>query len=178
MIGDGRARRAVAVGAPLAVAALAYSLWWISDRLVYIGPFDRATFGWAMVVPVWLATPFVAALVWRSLSSRATLEAAGLVGVIVTGVAAVLLWRAVAYPGCENGAIRTSSEWVLPSLLIGAVVGGGIAASGLVAVRVLRAGPPVWAVVAGATTSFVTIFVAIAMFAMVASGPACQRPPV
>jgi len=33
------------VVAPLAVAAAAYVLWWVSDQLLYIGPFDRAAFG-------------------------------------------------------------------------------------------------------------------------------------
>lgn len=171
-------RLARGVLAPLAVIALAYGLWWLSDRLLYIGPLDRAAFGWAVVVPVWLSAPVVAALAWRSLSSRATVEAAVLLGLIVSGVAALLFWRSVAFPDCDNGAIRAPSEWVLPSLLLGVVIGGGVAASGLVAVRVLRTGHQWWAVVAGAATSFGMIWVSIAAFVMVALGPSCQRPPI
>jgi hypothetical protein len=171
-------RLASSVAAPLGVIALAYGLWWISDRLLYIGPLDRATFGWAVVIPIWLLAPFVAALAWRSLSSRTTMQAAVLFGAIVTGVSALLFWRAVAFLDCENGAIRTPTEWVVPSLVLGAVIGGGVAISGLVAVRILKGGHPWWALVAGATTSFAMFWVAVAVFATVASGPGCQRPPI
>ena len=37
---------------PLAVLGVVYAIWWISDRLVIIGPIDRATFGWLVVVPL------------------------------------------------------------------------------------------------------------------------------
>ena len=42
-------RLAIAMLTPLVGVALAYGLWWISDRLLYIGPLDRATFGWLVV---------------------------------------------------------------------------------------------------------------------------------
>ena len=171
-------RSVASVGAPLGVIALAYGLWWISDRLLYIGPLDRAAFGWSVVIPVWLIAPFVAAVVWRSLSSQATLRAAILLGAVVTGASALLFWRAVAFPDCENGAIWTPTDWVAPSLLLGAAIGGGVAVSGLVAVRILKGGHPWWALVAGAATSFAMFWVAVAVFATVASGPGCQRPPI
>ena len=39
--------RRIVVGAvlPLVVAGIAYLLWWISDRILYVGPLDRAAFG-------------------------------------------------------------------------------------------------------------------------------------
>ena len=171
-------RSATSVLAPLGAIALAYGLWWISDRLLTIGPLDRAAFGWVVVVPVWLAIPFVAAVVWRSLSPRATLGAAVMVGAIVSCVSASLFWRAVAFPDCANGAIRSPAEWVLASLLIGVVIGGGVAASGLVAVRILRGGHPWRALVAGAAASFAMVWLAVAAFAMLASTSVCQRPPL
>ncbi|MHB8958379.1 MAG: hypothetical protein ACYDAN_01980 [Candidatus Limnocylindrales bacterium] len=42
----------VATAVPLAVAGLAHALWSVSDRLGYIGPLDKAAFGWAVVIPV------------------------------------------------------------------------------------------------------------------------------
>ncbi|MBA2373099.1 MAG: hypothetical protein H0V74_02700, partial [Chloroflexi bacterium] len=45
------ARVAWGTAVPLALVALAYALWWLSDRLGYIGPLDRAAFGWAVVIP-------------------------------------------------------------------------------------------------------------------------------
>ena len=57
----------IVVGAvlPLAVAGIAYLLWWISDRLLYVGPLDRAALGWVVVIPTWIAAPAVAGLLRR-----------------------------------------------------------------------------------------------------------------
>lgn len=90
-------RLGLGVAAPLATVAVAYGLWWISDRLLYVGPLDRAAFGWAVVVPVWAMSPVVAGFVWRRLTPRSTTLAAVTVGLVVSSVAAVLFWLAVAY---------------------------------------------------------------------------------
>ncbi len=63
-------RYVAAVLVPLALVGLAYVLWWISDRLLYVGPLDRAAFGWVVVVPVWIAAPVAAGFVWRTLDRR------------------------------------------------------------------------------------------------------------
>lgn len=171
-------RFALGVAVPLALVALAYALWWISDRLLYIGPLDRAAFGWAVVVPVWLAAPVAAGFAWRGLTSWTRNIAALVVGALVAGVAAVLFWQSVAYPNCEYGATHTPAEWILPSLALGAVIGGGLAISGLVTSAVVRQGRPWLAVVVGAGTEFVMVFAAILVAGMVLLGPGCQRPPV
>lgn len=44
---------------------------WISERLFYIGPLDRATFGWVVVIPVWISAPIVAGFAWPLLPQRA-----------------------------------------------------------------------------------------------------------
>src|SRR5258705_6666108 len=41
---------------------LAVAVWFVSDRLVTIGPFDRAKIGWAVVVPLLALAPGAAAL--------------------------------------------------------------------------------------------------------------------
>lgn len=65
------AHLALGVAASLATVALGYALWSVSDRLLYIGPLDRAAFGWAVVVPVWALAPVAAALAWRRLTPAA-----------------------------------------------------------------------------------------------------------
>lgn len=175
---DREVRLGLAVAAPLAVVALAYALWWVSDRLLYIGPLDRAAFGWAVVVPVWLCAPVAAGLAWRRLTVRATAVAAVLSGTVISSVSAFMFWQAAAYPGCEYGATRTPLEWVGPSLFVGIVLGAGVAVSGPLAVMIVRSGHPWRAAVAGAGAAFVLIFVAILAFVVVASGPGCQRPPI
>jgi hypothetical protein len=171
-------RLALGIAVPLALVALAYALWWVSDRLLYIGPLDRATFGWAVVVPVWLAAPVAAGFAWRGLASRARNIAALLVGAVVAGVAAVLFWQSVAYPDCAYGATHTPTDWILPSLVLGVVIGGGLAVSALVTSAFVRQSRPWLAAVLGAGTEFVMVFAAILVAGMVLLGPGCQRPPV
>ena len=166
-----------AVAAPLAVVALAYALWWVSDRLLYIGPLDRAAFGWAVVVPVWLCAPIAAGLAWRPLTVRATAAAAVMSGMVISSVSAFMFWQAAAHPGCEYGATRTPVEWVVPSIVIGTAIGAGVALSGLLAVMMVRSGHPWRAAVAGALVGLACIFVAILVFVIMTPALGCQRPP-
>jgi hypothetical protein len=163
---------------PLGVAAIAYLLWWISDRLLSIGPFDRAAFGWVVVIPTWIAAPVAAGLAWRRFDQPTTLAVAGLVGVVITVVAAALLWQASAFPACETGAIHTPQEMVPPSLLFGAVVGSGLALSGLVSARFARQGRLIAALVLGAGAEVLMVAAAILVVGLMLVGPGCQRPTV
>jgi hypothetical protein len=171
------ARLLIYVALPLAIVALAYVLWWISDRLLYIGPLDRAAFGWAVVIPVWLAAPVVAGFTWSRLSRWEVRLAAAVLGTTVGAAAAVLFWQAVANPDCEFGPTRTAAQWVGSSVFVGGAIGAGIAASAVLASSFARRGQPWRAVAVGAVTEFAMIFVAILMAASVSSFP-CQRPPL
>ena len=168
----------VGVAVPLAIAALAYALWWISDRLLYVGPLDRAAFGWVVVIPMWIVAPVVTGFAWRRLTSQGGFFAAILVGFAISGIAAALFWQSVAYPNCSTGDIHTPGEWVLPSLTLGLVIGGGFAISGLIATRFLREGRPWRAVLLAGGTEVVMVSTAIVLagLILVLSGPACQRP--
>jgi hypothetical protein len=170
----------VVVGAavPLAVAGLAYLSWWISDRLVYVGPLDRTAFGWIVVAPIWIAAPVAAGFAWRALDQRTTWAVAAFVGAVIAAVAGLLLWQAVAFPACETGAIRSAQEMALPSLLAGVAVGGGVALSGLVSAHSARQGRFVSAVVLGATCEALMMAAAIVVAVTLLLGPACQRPSI
>src|SRR4051794_41342591 len=113
----------IGVAAPLAMAGLAYLLWWISDRLVVVGPLDRASFGWVVVVPTWLAAPVVAGFAWRPVDERTTWAVAGGVGAGMAALSTPLLWPSGALSPCANGATPTPSEMVLPPPLLGAGAG-------------------------------------------------------
>lgn len=169
-------RGALGVAVPLMVVTLAYTLWWISDHLLYIGPLDRAAFGWAVVIPVWLAAPVAAGFAWRPLGERRTFLAAGVVGSIVGVAAAVLSWQAFSSPDCEYGAIRTPGEWVPPALILGAVIGGGLAGSGLLAWRVARDGALWRAAIFGVIAQAITVATAVVVAGSMLLVPACQRP--
>lgn len=169
---------ALGVAAPLATVALAYALWSVSHRLLYIGPLDRAVFGWSVVVPIWALAPLAAAFAWRRLTRRGSAAAAAAVGLIISGVAAALLWSAFAFPNCQFGAIRGPAELVVPSVMVGLVIGFGLSAAGLVSLAVLRSGHPWWASAAGAGSGLALVFVALFAAAVVLLGPSCQRPPI
>ena len=96
-----------AVLAPIFVVAAAYGLWWASDRILYVGPFDRAQFGWLVVVPTMLAAPVVAGLVWADLGDRQATGAAAVAAAAV-GLAA----RGRLQPAVVNG----RDTWVLAPL--------------------------------------------------------------
>jgi len=169
---------AIAAAAPLGGVALAYLLWWISDRLLYIGPLDRAKFGWVVVVPVWALTPVVAAYVWRSLNSRQTAVVAGTVGLVVALFAMVLFWLAIAFLDCQFGAVRSPAESVLPSVIVGVVIGGGFAAACLGAVAVLRRGRWWSALLVGVASAVAFLFLAVLVAAPFIMGGGCLRPPL
>ena len=166
------------VAVPLAVAGLAYLLWQISDRLLYVGPLDRAAFGWIVVVPTWIAAPVAAGFAWRVLDQRTARAVAAFVGTVITAVAGLLLWQAIASPACETGAIHTPQEMALPSLLVGVVVGGGVALSGLVSAQSARERRFITAVILGAACEALMIVAAIMVAAALILGPACQRPSI
>src|SRR5436190_8679571 len=93
----------VAVLAPVAVAAVSWVLWRISDTLLYVGLLDRAQFAWGVVIPIWLAVPVVAAFLWRRLTRPHAIEAAVALNVVIGAVAAWLLWRATTAIDCQFG---------------------------------------------------------------------------
>lgn len=179
-IGVGEEPRHFAIGlvVPLAIVGLAYVLWWISDRLVYIGPLDRAAFGWVVVIPVWLSAPIAAGLAWHRLTARRALAAALAVGATISGVAALLFWQSVAHPDCATGTIRAPIDWVIPSLLVGSVVGAGLVASALLATAQFRGGRPWRAVLLGGGAELVLVFGAVLTAVVFLVEPACQRPTI
>jgi hypothetical protein len=166
------------IAVPLAIALLASGLWWVSDRLLYVGPLDRAAFGWLVVLPAWIVAPTIGGLVWGGLSPRNAVLAAVLVGITVGGIAATLFWLAVAYPDCTYGAIRMPGDWVLPALVFGTVIGTGFSVSGLLASTAVRQGHPWRAVALGASAEVVMVFAAILVVSLTLPGAGCLQPPV
>jgi len=136
--------RALAVGiaGPLGVVALAYILWWVSDRLLYIGPFDRAAFGWAVVMPLWWLSPAVAALLWRRLPPRGHTIAAAAIATSLAAFAVVLMWTTLGreMDACPNGPRTPLGQLAVPIVLIGLLIGGGWAVSARTASSMVRGG--------------------------------------
>lgn len=166
---SGTVRLIVAIALPVAVVVLAYVLWRISDQLLYVGPLDRAAFGWAVVIPIWCAAPVSAAFAWRLLSRGERRAAAAVVALIVAAVSGVLLWQAVAFPECANP-VRSPIGWTIPAAFVGLTIGAGLAASGLLGTAIVRSGHPWRAVFITLAVEFGMVFLAILGFAVVALG--------
>jgi hypothetical protein len=176
---DGRlGRLAIGILAPLAVAAIAYALWWISDRLLVIGPLDRAAFGWVVVIPVWLSTPVVAAVAWGPLGRLDTRIAGVVVGGSISAIAAATFWQSVSTSACEYGPRQTPAELLVPSIILGLIIGGGIVASAWQATDQIDRGRRWRAVVLGAGSNLGFVFIAIFVAGVILVGTGCQRPPL
>ena len=161
--------------APVIVVAVAFVLWLISDRLLYVGPFDRATFGWLVVVPLWAAAPTFAGFSWRGFAPRARLRTAISGGLAIGGVAAILLWQSATAPAIGCNPSHTPLELILPALAVGAVVGGGFAIACWFASIEIAGGRVGRGSIYGAVTQLLVI-PAASMLATVSFFGLCQRP--
>jgi hypothetical protein len=167
----------VAVAAPLLVIAVSYSLWFVSDRLLYVGPFDRATFGWAVVMPIWLVSPAVAALLWRRLPGPAARASAIVTAVVIGAVAALLLWVAFDPAACETSPRTSAAGLIGPTIFVGLLIGGGWALCGLIGRDVAVAGRPKLAVAAAVALAIGHLFLVLgAFYFVIVWFGGCNRP--
>jgi len=137
-----RRKLVVGIAGPLSVIVLAYVLWWVSDRLLYVGPLDRAAFGWLVVMPVWLLSPAVAALLWRGLPPGRTTVVATAIGAVIAVATATLTWTSITSElgRCQFGPRTSAGELVVPMAILGLAVGAGWAASAHVGSAIVRSG--------------------------------------
>jgi hypothetical protein len=169
------------VAAPLAFLALALVLWMVSDRLLYIGPFDRAQFGWLVVVPLLAAAPAAAGLAWRGLSNRRLMIAAAAVTGLVGVAAGTLLAAAILgeRTGCLYGSRLSGADIGFAAVVVGLVTGGGYATSGLAAAVLMRNRNPWLGGLAGALGGFAVLWIAaFAVLGSIGFVGICNRPPL
>lgn len=167
--------RARLASAPLLVVGFAFVLWWVSDRLLYIGPLDRATFGWVVVFPLWAVAPTFAGFSWRGSSAGARTQFAGIGGLAVGSIAALLLWLSVAGPAVGCTPRYTPVELVPPALAVGGVIGGGFFLACRLASAEVSAGHIGRGATYGAVIQLLIIPVASMLFFIAFFG-LCQRP--
>jgi hypothetical protein len=169
----------IGIAGPLGMIGLAYVLWWVSNRLLYIGPLDRAAFGWLVVMPVWWLSPAVAALLWRGLPPGRAMLAATTIGAVLAAATATLAWTSIASElgGCQFGPRTPVGELVVPMAILGLAVGAGWAASALVASSIVRSGGLWRGLGAGVgllVASTFAVIVGAALVLMLFTG--CNRP--
>jgi hypothetical protein len=170
----------VAAAGPLAFFALLYGLWLASDRLVHVGPLDRGSFFWVVLLPLWCLSPSLAALLWRGrLGPDASRIVALAIGLVLAVVASVILWIAgtTDQGACEFGPRTDAPGLVAPMGLLGILIGGGWALNAIVAASVMdsgRLGRGLGLGVALALVHFVIVVIATGLVIMVTGG--CNRP--
>lgn len=175
-----RSRQVVlALVVPLGSAALAFMAWALSERLQFWGPFDRATFAWAVIVPLWVGGAAVTAWLWSFLKVGARTRLAAAVFGIESLFVAATFWFVVVSEtqGCETSPRSTAGEFVVPAILVGIVIGATPALAALMAAREFAASRPGRAVVLtiGTFVAGVVLFALAFTFTAFAFG-GCNRP--
>ena len=163
-----------AITVPLALIAAAFFLWWLSNQLVVIGPLDRATFGWLVLVPMLASVPIIGGIFLAQTPLRAHWPVATLVGAVAGFAVAFLFYQSVSMPDCEFGAIRTDAEWLPNAVGFGLAVGAPLSV-GLVSVARLWSEHRVGAVLAGLAASAAG-YVLLAIVLGLSFQPLCNRP--
>lgn len=165
------------IGLTLGLIALsAVALWVIDSLVVFIGPFDRGTLGW-VAAPLWLSAPVVGGFIWSSLTLNRARFAAVVVGAVVSTAAAIVFWQWIGTPfDCGFGTVAPAIDFLPQTLLVGVLVGGGVALTGLLVAELVRLGVRWWAVVVGAGAEAVLIVVTWLIAFAVLGGHTCYVP--
>ena len=166
----------VAVLAPVAFVALSFALWWISDQLLYVGPLDRAQFGWLVVMPLLLLAPVVAGFAAAKLREREGIAALVLAGAVAGLGLAVVFWRAVEDPHCPTGNAYSPSDWIAPSLIVGGAFAASLAVSGLATRSFVREHRRVLAVIVGIGLDVLLLAMVLVVAGLFLARPGCERP--
>ena len=172
-------RLAVAIAAPLALLAIAYALLVVSSNLVHIGPVDRATFGWAVVIPLWLAVPGVAGLAWAPLLRRDRLLAAAALAAVVALATAISLATSITQVGCTP--VTSWTDDLPLSVAVGVAFGISHSAAGLAAAAAVQEMAGAWRVVVsllmGGVVFTIGAIVSFILFAALSPiGLSCAAP--
>lgn len=156
------------IGPGLVVLALA--LLKLSDVLLFVGPFDRAQFGWTVPIPMLLLAPGAIGVAARWSGPAAARRIAVLTGVVL-GVAVGVAWFAsLTQVGCDPHADTVTR--LLASLPIPLVLGIGWAAAGWTAIAF--SSRPVVAVLVGAAGALLAGAAMIAAWALLFPGVSCS----
>ena len=159
---------------PLLVVGLAVALLQISGRLMYVGPLDRATFGWLVVFPVWALAPAAVGLAGSELRDIPRTPAALIDGLVIGVIVGVPLWWSAVTVDCLP--THTPMELALPAVVLGVITGGAFAFACQIAGGQAASGHPWRAVALGAIPQLVTLAIVPTVYFFAFFG-LCQRPP-
>jgi hypothetical protein len=165
------------IGLTLGLLALSVlTLWAVDNVVVSVGPFDRGSLGW-LAAPLWLVAPVGGGFIWSSLTVRWTRVAAGVVGVIVSGAASLAVWQWFGTPlDCGFGTVTPAIDFLPQTVLVGVLVGGGLALTAALVTALVRLGVRWWAVVVGVGTETSLVVVTWFIFFAIGGSHTCFVP--
>jgi len=167
----GRIDWRLAIGPALVVVGL--TLLKVSDELVFIGPFDRAQFGWAVPIPLLMLAPAAIGLAARTSGVEAARAAATVTGLILGVPVGIGLFVSMRQVGCDQ--YPDTLAILFASVPVPLVLGLGWAAAGRFAIRF--ADRPILAVVAGVGGAILAGIAMILAWAAFFPGLSCAYVP-
>ena len=169
----------VALAVPLGSAGLAYAAWALSERLQWWGPFDRGTFSWAVIIPLWVGGAAVTGWIWSFLADSIRLRVAVAVWLVEAAVVGVTTWLVAVseWQLCQAGPRSEPAAIVVPAAVIGAITGAMPAISAFLAARAFAGSRPRSAVVVIVSTFVAGVVLFGVAFTWMALGyGGCNRP--
>ena len=158
-----------------ALLVLAVAVWFVSDRLVVIGTFDRAKIAWAVVLPLLAIAPGAAAVAGSGSTNQGLARLVVAVTSIVTGIFVVFgLASAITFVDCRPA---TGPLEVVPRTLPTAfVLGIGFASSAAAAWGPAQHGRRLVALVVGAAVWIVAAALGLVAFFVSFPPLSCGAP--
>jgi hypothetical protein len=173
---DGR-RVTVAILVPLIMLGAAMMTGLAVNYAGQLGPLNRATISWIVVVPLIVLTPVVAGFLWRSMTRRAMLATALVVAAIAVVTVAAFAWLSIATTECSTARIISNAAAVIPALFIGLGCGVPIVTAGYIVARTSGRAQPMRVVAAGIGGGIVAGLVSLGIAALVLlTLQMCARP--
>jgi hypothetical protein len=156
-----------------ALFATGVVLGFVSNAMIWIGPIDRATFGWAVVVPMCLVAPVLSGLAARRVGEQAALLASLLAAAAIAVFFAWSLAANVTQIGCDRN--PDAALVIGHAVPVGLAVGVTFAGAAWATLR-LRGQLPL-AIAVGLGTAIVGGVVSILVFATQFGGVTCVPVP-
>ena len=145
----------------------------VSNDLIVIGPFDRATFGWLIPIPMIAVSPGVAGAAARWTSRPTARRVTDLMATVLGSITYLVLATSTRQIGCdpEPGLVRIA----LASAPVPLVLGCCWAIAGHAAVR--RADRPIVALAVGTVGAVLAGVAALMTIALMFAGASCAYVP-
>jgi hypothetical protein len=174
---DGGRRVTVGILAPIIMLGAALMIGLAVNYAGQIGPLNRATVSWIIVVPLIVLTPVVAGFLWRPMTGRAVLTTALIVAVVAVVTVAAFAWLSIVGAECSTERIISNAGAVMPALLIGLGCGVPIVAAGYVVARTCGAAKEITVVAAGIAGGILAGLISLGIAAFVLlTLQMCARP--